>query len=255
MTPYVQLRITICIFIMWLLLFSSPMSAQQFSVHFAGQANYFSKTLDPVINQDGRNFTNTQYIGIKYDHTFKGDQLYLAAYLFRFDGWVGFTVSDPYFGFGTGRGPLYRIGSSIGWNLLKNSRIKLIPNANLIVQWPKNLGYESMGDIDPNMHTPFKGTIYFEGLNTTSILIGPGLDLIYNPWWRINLIFSSYYSFGFVPYAKYFFEYTYDGIRQPLGIWSADGTGFFYSVGVGFKLGKLEKKQVKKKNKRGKKIR
>lgn len=235
---------------------SSSMSAQQFSIHFAGEANYFSKTIVPIINQTESYFTNNQYIGLKYDHIFKNDKLYLSVYVFRYTGSVGFISSEPYFGFGASNGPVYRMGSSIGWNLLNNSRFKIIPNANFIYQWPyqrNGFGVTERGGLDPTLHLPFAGTRYLDALDNSSVLLGPGLDIIYNPWWRINLVFSSYYSFGFVPFAKFYLEYTYNGIPQPRGEWSADGTGFFYSVGAGFKLGKLVEKKAKKKSRKSKK--
>lgn len=217
--------------------------AQYISVHPVGMAKYYSTTVSPIINQGKKWLNNPQYIGLKYDHWLLDKKLLLSGFFYRFDGNTGFEVTEPFFGYGSTRTVIYRYGSLIGWNLLTgNSSFTITPTAAIIFQ--NAVGTAPSGPNGPidQDYLPFEGTRYTEVLPGAQIVIGPGIDLGWNPFWRILLNFKFYYAFAFKPYQRYIVEYSYNGIPQPDGVWESRGTGMFLSVGLGFRLFDIQMK-------------
>jgi hypothetical protein len=219
------------------IVYSINIKAQYFSIHPIGEAKFYSSTVSPILHQEGRYPDNAQYIGLKYDQWAMNKKLLIGGFFFRFNGSAGFLVSEPYFGYGNVSTTIYRFGGFAGWNLLASkSRFTMTPFVTLIFQ---NASIKSpsreIGPIDP-LYLPFEGTRFTEVLGGNQIVLGPGFDVSWNPFWKILINIKMCYSFAFKPYQRYIVEYTYNGVPQPDGVWESDGTGMFYSLGLGFRL-------------------
>ena len=65
--------------------------------------------------------------------------------------------------------------------------------------------------------------------------------LSWNPIGRLYLLGNIYYTYGYRPFQKYYFEYSYQGVEQPTAEWHANGTGVFATIGLGWKLWNTDK--------------
>ena len=65
--------------------------------------------------------------------------------------------------------------------------------------------------------------------------------LSWNPIGRLYLLGNIYYTYGYRPFQKYYFEYSYQGVEQPTAEWHANGTGVFTTIGLGWKLWNTDK--------------
>ncbi len=243
MSKFIKLSalIIFCVF------YSKQIIAQYLSIHPIGEAKYYSKTISPILNQDGRFADNRQYIGIKYDHWSMNKRLLIGVFYFKFRGSTGFQVIEPYFGYGNINTTLNRFGAFAGWNLLSSkSNFTISPFATIIFQNAFTTSPSGeVGPIDP-IYLPYQGTRYIEALGGNQIVLGPGFDIGWNPFWKIFINIKMHYAFAFKPYQRYIVEYSYNGVQQPDGVWETDGTGMFYSLGLGFRLFDIQMKTKSK---------
>ena len=93
-------------------------------------------------------------------------------------------------------------------------------------------GLSSGKSIVTEIDEPFgyKGTIYIEPIERIQFAPGAGLMLSWNPIGRLYLLGNIYYTYGYRPFQKYYFEYSYQGVEQPTAEWHANGTGVFLSL-------------------------
>ena len=135
----------------------------------------------------------------------------------------------------------------------------LSPNFRLIFEHTntrkENNTLSERAYVDERISQLYNGPVRLLSFDSFQILPALGVDLDWNFWWRLHFVYSTYYAWGHKPFQKYYFEYTYDGVPQPTAEWHSDGTGWFFSVGLGitmfgYQKEKEERAQRKKRKRR-----
>ncbi|MBK9982491.1 MAG: hypothetical protein IPP15_08710 [Saprospiraceae bacterium] len=216
-----------------------PCSGQVLSLGY-GQMFHNSKTIVPVVNQYEET-ANEEYYSLDLT-LFEIDRCLLGAELSSYKGWVDFNA-EVGLGFGSSLTRLLRLSPYLGYILKPNHKFRFIPYFKVIIEQSfitgLEKGYSHVTDIDrPNGH---KGTIFVEPIKRLQLAPGAGLMLSWNPVGKMYLIGNIYYTYGYRPFQKYYFEYSYQGVEQPTAEWHANGTGVFTSIGIGFKLWSVDK--------------
>ncbi|MEP6648257.1 MAG: hypothetical protein ABJC12_14300 [Saprospiraceae bacterium] len=218
-----------------------PSSGQVLSLGY-GQMFYNSKTIVPVVYQYDEKDNEIFY---SLDLTlFEMGSCLIGAELSTFKGWVGFTASgETVLGFASSRTSLFRLSPYLGYIIKPNQKFRLIPYFKTILEQSVITGLSSgisrVSEIDrPNS---YKGTIFVEPIKRFQVSPGVGLMISWNPFGKVYLLGNIYYTYGYRPFQKYYFEYSYQGVEQPNAEWQANGTGVFTSIGIGFKLWNVDK--------------
>ncbi len=219
--------------------------AQILSFNLIGDMWYDTKTVSPVkfeIEEWDR--TYNEFYQFNYIHFFKKKPFSLLLEGKRFLGFTDFTYQIPnkigsYKGYGSARTVISRVGIGGVYKLLKKSRrFDLGPYLMLNVEQSKITwhGDNRNAVLSRPEFLPYQGTSYIEPIERFQILPQVGINANIRLLWRIFLTANLSYSYGFRPYQKQTFEYSFDGVPQPNASYYSDGTGFFYSFGVGFEL-------------------
>jgi len=218
-----------------------PCSGQVLSLGY-GQMFYNSKTIVPVVNQFENN-SNEQYYSL--DFTFlEIDRCLLGIELASYEGWVDFNASaETWVGFGASQTTLFRLSPYLGYIIKPNQKFRFIPYFKVIIEQSVITGLSSginrVAEVDEAFG--YQGIIYVEPIQRFQFAPGAGLILSWNPIGRIYLLGNIYYTYGYRPFQKYYFEYSYQGVEQPTAEWHANGTGVFTSIGLGWKLWNTDK--------------
>ena len=187
--------------------------------------------------------SNQSYFSL--DITFiEKDRRLVGIELSSYKGWVDFSASaETWEGFGSSRTTLLRFSPYLGYIINPDRKFRFIPYFKVIIEQSFITGLSSSKSIVTEIDEPFgyKGTIYIEPIKRIQYAPGLGLMLSWNPISRIYLVGNIYYTYGYRPFQKYYFEYSYQGVEQPTAEWHANGTGVFTSIGLGWKLWNADK--------------
>ena len=207
-----------------------------------GQMFYNSKTIVPVVNQV-ESWSNDEYHSL--DLTFiEIDRYLFGTELSVYSGWVDFNASaETWSGFGASQTTLFRLSPYLGYIIKPDQKFRFIPYFKVIIEQSVITGLSSGINLVAEVNEAFgyQGIIFVEPIKRLQISPGAGLILSWNPFGRIYLIGNIYYTYGYRPFQKYYFEYSYQGIEQPTAEWHANGTGVFTSVAIGYKFWSTDK--------------
>ena len=202
-----------------------------------GLIYYKSKTISPIINEieevDSSPFhrfsiQHTIFKKWKLNHTISG-----------YRGFSRFKVDTDFWrGNGSSSSMLFKYGLLLMFDIAKSERLHISPLIGFEFEYtasnanPGEIRALIDEDSDPNYY----GLISLETIPRNQILPVVGLDFSYRFWWRFYINFNTYAAYGYKPYQKYYFDYTYNGVLQPTGEWHTNGSGFFITIGVGYHL-------------------
>ena len=207
-----------------------------------GQMFYNSKTIVPVVNQY-ESSNNKPYYSLDLT-IIDNNRSLIGVELASYKGWVDFNASaETWEGFGSSRTTLFRFSPYLGYIINPDRKFRFIPYFKVIIEQSFITGLSSGKSIVTEIDEPFgyKGTIYIEPIQRIQFAPGVGLMLSWNPIGRLYLLGNIYYTYGYRPFQKYYFEYSYQGVEQPTAEWHANGTGVFATIGLGWKLWNTDK--------------
>jgi hypothetical protein len=206
-----------------------------------GQMFYNSKTIVPVVNQYEEKDNRPYY---SFDFTLPSIGRYLPGLeLSMYAGWVDFNApGETFAGFGSSRTTLFRISPSLGYRLLPNHKFDCIPYFKIVMEQSIFTGLTKGRSVVAAIEEPggYTGTIFVEPIARFQVMPAAGLMLSWNPIGPLYLRGNIYYSYGYRPFQKYFFEYNYQGVDYRTAEWHANGTGVFTSIGLGVRLWKAK---------------
>ena len=234
-----------------LVCFTSTLTSQNIQIHYG---NTFSKSKEKTFNS---NFDN-EYSNHGPLVIVKVNKLYCFknidfSYRFQYhDIWTNLRVDDSpnnFFGYGTSSITVVRNSIVLGYDVLQNSkRFSIIPTLNLSVDRFINRGFIKEEGVKKHYRTmeifdkpgtknqDFIGIIYKEVYDGWAFLPGLGMEVEWNFLWRFILSFDLNYSFGTKDYQNFYFDHSYQGGPREELKFTADGSLFSASVGLGFKL-------------------
>lgn len=225
-----------------LMLCGSLLDAQTLKYNF-GQIFYNSKTTTPAISQY-EEYTNRNFNLFRYQHTFYKRWNAFLGYSY-FEGWTDFSIDRPYDpsigaswgGNGASYLNVHRLSVGAGYDLLKKNWIYCIPVLTLNIQRSHPTNDAELSDIiDSRTDPEIAGIIYNYPYLTTQIVPELGLEFGVVVFKRIDLGLTISHAFGHKSFQDLTFEYTYRGLPQPTAKWYSDGTAWFSTIGIGFKL-------------------
>ena len=202
-----------------------------------GQMFYNSKTIVPVVNQfESR--SNDEYHSLNLT-IIEIDRYMIGTAFSTYQGWVDFNANaETWRGFGSSRKRLWRLSPYLGYIISPDRKFRFIPYIKVIIEKSVITGLNSSKSQVAEIDEPFgyQGSIFVEPIKRIQLAPGAGLLLHWNTFGRLYLIGNIYYTYGYRPFQKYYFEYSYQGVEQPTAEWHANGTGVFTSIGIGYKL-------------------
>lgn len=142
-------------------------------------------------------------------------------------GWIGTNVS--------------RIDISVQYNVLGKSKFYILPNVGIGVQKskPNGTGFgskEITQSFIPNPEIKLVEDIQAIAQSNTQLVPIIGLKFGYVFWRRLELFFQVQQVFGNKTIQELRMNYTYKGVEQPEATSYSDGTGRFYTLGLGFRF-------------------
>jgi hypothetical protein len=147
---------------------------------------------------------------------------------------------------GTG---IKRIDVGLFYDVFHKSKFILHPNLGFGLQRSTPNGFGCIcGDIPdgikPDNFELLKDIDAFS-YATTQLVPVVGLKFGYAFWGRLQLFMDIQQVFGFKKVQELRMDYTYKGVQQPQAISYSDGTGRFWSLGLGFNFVKRKEKNAK----------
>jgi hypothetical protein len=225
--------------------------AQILSIDVKGDMLFKSKTTHPVKYQIeeydlgyNRFFEYSDFLQVDYQHFLKK---YPFSVLLEYRSMIGFSnffydipqIRNSYKGYGGSRTHLYRSSVGLSYRLRKkNSRLDIEPYCLISFEKSKSTwdGDSISAILQTSNFLPYQGVVTVEPIERIQILPELGIRTNLRLLWRFSLNASASYSFGHKAFQKETFVYTFDGVPQPDAVFYSDGSGFFYSVGIGMEL-------------------
>lgn len=218
------------------------LEAQTLKYNF-GQIFYNSKTITSVINQY-EEYTNRNFSMFRYQHAFNKRWSSFLGYSY-FEGWTDFSINRPYDpnigaswgGNGASYLTVRRFSIGGGYDLVEKDWLYCMPilMMNLQKSFPTNEA-EISDIIDSRTDSEIAGIVYNYPYSTTQIVPEVGFEFGVVLFKRIDVGLTISYAFGHKSFQDLTFGYTYKGIPQPTSKWYSDGTAWFSTLGIGFKL-------------------
>lgn len=204
-----------------------------------GQFYNNTKTIVPILNQD-RDVNNHSYFSVQFDYIVSNKYIIGLEYS-RLPGWTNFDVDtgNTWGGNGSSRVDLHRFSSYFGYNILKNcEKVRLYPFLKVDIEKSEITAFTDEKEFVRSIEEMpgYRGNIYVEPFERWQILPSVGLNIDWNPIWKIYFVGNISYSYGYRTFQKFYFEYEFQGELQPTAEWHGNGTGFLASVGIGLKL-------------------
>jgi hypothetical protein len=224
-----------------------PSISQSFSLEF-GSAN-FPNMVKPQFSKEinDRKVTSSEnYFKLSYEQKIRRKIFISGSYCsypintyFNFYkgsqgngvGWIGTKVS--------------RIDISIQYSILGKCKFFILPNVGIGVQKskPKGIGFgsrEITQSFIPNPEIKLVEDIQANAHSNTQLVPIIGLKFGYVFWRRLELFFQVQHVFGNKTIQELRMNYTYKGVEQPEATSYSDGTGRFYTLGLGFRFDEPE---------------
>jgi hypothetical protein len=241
--------------ISFLILFFNIKSISQ-SVNI-GFGPIFTKTnSQSLIVNTKEDFSNTSYIfNFTYEHFLPHKNFSIASTYFEYKGCTymlfelggykdpsGIDVIGKGFCGGT---KISRLDFTMNYNLIpKKRKFYLKPSLGIGLQKSK-----VFDDVEPyNTLIPINGPDYFEvepytatKYNTLQLVPLFGIKMGWLFWERIDIGFAIQGFLGFKAYQTMQLKYSYKGVLQPTAEYSANGTGYFWTLSLGYRFAKLIK--------------
>lgn len=232
-------------------LFNFELSAQSVII-LTGQTLSKSKEKSRNSNFDNEYSNDSPLIVIKVNNFYKAKDIDFS-YSFQYHHiWTRIKVDDypiNFFGYGASRISVFRNSLSFSYDVLhKYEKLSLSPSFNLSVDrfinrgFDRELGVKKQYAIIEKIQSPelystdFEGIIYLEVFDGWAFLPGIGVQAEWNFLWRFILSCNVDYSFGTREYQNFYFDHSYKGGPRQETKFTADGSLFSASVGIGFKL-------------------
>ena len=178
---------------------------------------------------------------IQYSHDLKMKRCELFASYYSFAGKTNMVIipSKAQYEYGNGFKGLNvrRINLGISYALLNLNHFFLKTGLGLGLQIAKRNGYDPFDSIyeiygpDYTMNEPFYYNYNFFQI-VPLLSVKAGLVI----WNRLDLHIDIQGVYGFKSYQTMYLNYSYKGIKQSTAIVEARGTGFFPSIGIGYKF-------------------
>lgn len=227
------------ILLLAILIFPFLLSAQILSVN-KGQSHTRSKTKSPIVDEFCEFLNVDEYYFIRFEQNHFKKKFWVAIDLAHYSEFVHFSLNaDTWNGYGVRGIDIWRLGLYFGMDLIpKVRRLDLIPFFAIQIEQSLPTTESGYGPYlgGKNDGTLIRGRGFYHPIERVSIIPAVGVNLDWNMFWRFHLKLDLYYSQGYSPHSKLTYEYTIDDVPQPTGKWVADGTGFFFAAGLGYKL-------------------
>ncbi len=199
--------------------------------------------LHPEVGGDGVGGNDDWVLQFNYSHLFRKKYLveftfskYPDATLFHFEDDDG-DLSD----FGWSATNFTRFDLGFGYDLLYEHRWILTPSANIGLMFSRPTGYGIIGVIPvESLPSEFEQLepVEAESYKRTQIVPSIGIKLGYAFWNRLEFFFNIRQVWGFKKTQQLTLKYSYEGEIQPNAINYTNGTGRFYVIGIGYRIGK-----------------
>jgi hypothetical protein len=222
-----------------------------------GWGPIFTRTKAVVaVKNGGEDFSNTGYTwNVSYEHFLKNKKLSITANYTQFESCTlmlleiggyqdggGNNISGAGY---CGGAKIQRLDLLLNYNVINNKRrFYLKPHVGVGIQ--KSNAYEDVGIY--STLNPFNGPFYFETepissaqYSTLQLTPTAGIKIGWLLWKHFDIGLTYQGVLGFKPYQKMFLKYNYKGEIQPDAEYSANGTGIFFSLGIGYRFAKLIK--------------
>jgi hypothetical protein len=233
-----------CILIIGLNLFASYIHTQSLTISY-GPVETKSKTISPLINESEDHTTTTAVAGISYEHFLKNKHLSIMGSYFMFSDvtWINYAIGgyldpwgNPIGGSGWRNVNVHRLDLAACYNITKFKRYYLKPFGGIGLQ-------ASIKNDWGLLVVPVSGPDYIqtepmiaEAYNTFQVVPTAGIKTGWVFWKRLDIGFTVQGVYGYKTYQKLTLKYAYKGVVQPDAIYGSNGTGIFYTLGIGYRF-------------------
>lgn len=203
--------------------------------------------MHPDIN-DKMSGGSENYIRISYEQIVT-KKIIISASLSRYpvSTYFNFYKENRGNGVGGSQTNVSRMDVSLMYNILNHSKFFISPHIGLGLQRSKPAGVTLGGNKEivqsfiPNPDVRLLEDMEAKTFSNTQLVPVLGLKFGYAFWGRLELFMHVQQVFSHKTIQEERMIYSYKGIEQPDAITSADGTGRFWALGMGFRFVKTKK--------------
>lgn len=212
---------------------------------FGGGATYFAQRSKALLHPDilGKRVGNDQYfLKVQYNHILNKKVFLSASYYSNYPVYTFFHFYKQNGGGGRGWSGtnVRRFDLSVMYNTFHKSNFIFMPSLGLGIQKSIPTGNGCIcNDISEGIkpdNFELLDEIDAYAYDNTQLVAVAGVKLGYAFFGRLELFIDIQQVFGHKTIQELKMNYSYNGIVQPEAISSSDGTGRFWSLGIGFRF-------------------
>lgn len=226
-----------------LLILIIPFNVNSQNLGFAiGDVWIVQNTIKPVVNETSGIESMSESYNIYFDDIIRLKKFKFGLGVKIYEGWSHYSIEIPAESYksagGFGYTGLTRYGLKLRYNLFdkysKNFLIHGLLSCELEVSDP--LQNRLTGKNRSLNDEYYEGDFYYELIKRSQLVPTIGIDLEYKLFKFLVFKAEYVYTKGFVPYQKYYFDYSYKSQKQTGAEWHSNGTAHNLSIGLGFKI-------------------
>lgn len=205
---------------------------------------YYASKFKSNLNSEiiGQRIANDDYFyKIQYIHRINNKILFSSSFSkYPISTFFRFYKENAGGAFGWNGVNVQRLDLSLAYNVFSKSKFIAQPSIGLGIQKSISrdvgiIGNDISEGIKPDNFELLKDIEAFAYSNTQIVPV-IGLKFGYAFWGRLELFFDIQQVFGHKIVQELRMSYTYKGVEQPEAISYSDGTGRFYSLGLGYRF-------------------